>query len=703
MGRYFRTSTPQNIDFMYKLPEDLMMKATQQASNESTQQQSAIYSLYDKLKLQALSGDKQRAKEILGGYENQINDLASELQSNPLDFRRKTGSIINLSRSLTKDFTTGEAAGINNNYALMSEWEKRQLENKDIKDKESIYLAKQKWLNDYARKGGLKWDESTGTGQSVPTEELYNTVDVQAKYDKYAKDKMAKIMSTATALPNGKYRIEEGHTVTEKTSEEIMSDLHSRFLIDDESQNYLKQRSSIGAVNGWYNEDKYGNATTLKTDAESGFASLLTNSANSYKQHDVTGAYKRMKADEYQLKKADDNNTLIVNPSTGEYNTPQSLPATDVAGLSSYIGNYKDQNKELLTGVTDGLYNNIRIRNISPEKKAQLKAKVDAAQAKALQTGNTSDLDAAYTELGIEHQPLIDAKNQIKYNEQRAYNHQVQLDYYTEQAKAELQKKNPTVTPKLDDINALADAKMKTAKQSTKATLIETNGEGMQQSDEIQKGLKQLSQRFDAENFPTEAVIQTTDKDGKVTQETVTGVELANRLKVLNKTTSPRWNGVTQEFEDVERDGKPRTKRDVSKVLQSVGGIYQPYKVKYDASTTVFIDPKKYPIDAIEEGVSKNSGNINLTNAIQQAKNDALGLRDNNGNFEESNKPKLKIGDNMYYVPASSEDGTGQIMIDFGHEITYKMDGKTITSQYLVGNENKQAILDKAVEIMSKN
>lgn len=689
MGRYFRTATPQNVDFMYKLPEEMMFKATQQASQDITQNQAATYSLYDKLHLNALAGDKQRAREILGGYEDQINGLAQQLQNNPLEFRRKSGDIIALSRKLNKDFTNGEAAAIGNNYALVSEWEKRQIENKDIKDKESIILAKNKWLKDYELNGGVNWNPTTGTGVSVPLEELYNTVDVQAKYDKYAKDKLAHIMSTATTGTDGKYIYKEGETTVTKSKEEIIADLKNRFEVDDESQKFLKQRSDIGAISGWY--DGQGK---LRTDKDSSLATMLGNSAESYWQKDVTAKTKSMSTNGYGVKAYDPKNQVFVNPTTGAYVSTPSLPATTTDGLLTEAAALREQGTVLAQNASANLMQSFkeRINTLPKEFKRTFDTKLRSAFEKA-KTGNVTELKDLYTSMGVDNDQVKNIVYQIQENSRKALNIEVQKNYFNDLAKKMLNK--PGVTDA--DIKAKADELMQKADNLHQPDLYETNGAGFENAEEIAAGLKQVTSFIDQGTMPKNVIVQETDADGKITNTPMTGQAFAEYLQKKNKVVTTVTDPNTELETERTKDGKPMTKRIVTKVLQNVNGIDKPYKVKYDAGLSVFIDPKEYQFTKLEEAVNKNRPDIDLNNAIEEANNSAFALRSaakkTGQGFEV---PQFQMGNGVYYKPPVDDNGVGSIVIDFGEMTKVKMDGKVIVTDHIEAPEDKKYIRELA-------
>lgn len=263
MGRFYKQTQPENVDFMYKLPEALMIQATQQAAQDIEQNQAAMYSLYDKLNLSALSSDKERAKQLVGEYEGKIGEMAQQLQKDPLSFRRKTGDIIGLSRQIQQDWTKGEAAAIQSNYNQLAEWEKRMedmVKSGKIDDPQAINYMRQYMMNKFK---GTQYDKGSGKYNQLYTEDLSPFVNVREEFDKYVKDMKPHVLATSNIedVGNGQYIRKTDKTVERLGEDEVLSMLWNSFAADDKVKNYIHQRSKIGMLEGYYEKDADGNMT----------------------------------------------------------------------------------------------------------------------------------------------------------------------------------------------------------------------------------------------------------------------------------------------------------------------------------------------------------------------------------------------------------------------------------------------------------
>lgn len=270
MGRFYKTSQPENIDFMFKLPENLMMQATSQAAQDIEQNYVAMMSLQDKLQLPAFGDrDKKRGQEIVASYEDKINQMAQVLQKSPLDFRTKSGDIIGLSRSIHKDWTTGEAAAIMGNATKFSEMQKRyeaMIKGGQIKDPHSVPYLMKHIKDKFEQQGGTSYNPETGNYNDLQIEELTPYVDLPAKFQEYVKEMKPQIIAQGgySHVGGGKY-IRTTKTKTEVLSEEaLLGVMWNKFMSDSNVNQYLQQREKIGVLPQSY--DAKGNPVRLYND-----------------------------------------------------------------------------------------------------------------------------------------------------------------------------------------------------------------------------------------------------------------------------------------------------------------------------------------------------------------------------------------------------------------------------------------------------
>ena len=117
MGRLYKTSSANTLDYMYKMPQQLMLGALQntEAQIDNIYQQSDL--LNNALtKVKYLTPDEQRVKEISQGYANEVDNITKAITQNPMEWRKYMPTIKDLGRKMNNDFTTGELGKIQGNY-----------------------------------------------------------------------------------------------------------------------------------------------------------------------------------------------------------------------------------------------------------------------------------------------------------------------------------------------------------------------------------------------------------------------------------------------------------------------------------------------------------------------------------------------------------------------------------------------------------
>jgi hypothetical protein len=426
MGRLYRASAPQNVDFMYKLPEQMMLQGTQQAAQDIEQNQAAMLSLYDKLQLPALEGeDSRRAKGIIGNYEDKINEIAQVLQENPLDFRRKSGDLIGLSRSIQQEWTKGEAAAIMGNYAKMEEFKKRyddMIKSGKIEDPHAVGYLMANIKREFERNGGTKYDPSTGTGNALPLEELAPYVDIQKNFDEYVKGMEPFIRSTSSISGDNTESAfiyeHEGQTQT-LSKDRLLDVLWGKFMGDSKAHDYLRQRSKIGMLRGYYDEegnlkrpfetsvvkDKNGNermniSFTKDNQYLSPLSPMVAGTLAKFERNDVTKDKWSVSTNQYGLEKvkeANDQNSSSsgskskVTDLPDQFNTPVK---TSIAPPNrQYVDRTMDAAMKELSGVKDLLLNPKAVAHMTTVELGALTTTTDEA-VEAASEGDFTKLDA---------------------------------------------------------------------------------------------------------------------------------------------------------------------------------------------------------------------------------------------------------------------------------------------------------------------
>ena len=84
MGRFYKTAKPQMIDFMYKIPENLILASIKAKDEELAAVEKDIFTLKN-LKSQALklAGEEGKKNEIIKLIESKADELTKRFQKDP--------------------------------------------------------------------------------------------------------------------------------------------------------------------------------------------------------------------------------------------------------------------------------------------------------------------------------------------------------------------------------------------------------------------------------------------------------------------------------------------------------------------------------------------------------------------------------------------------------------------------------------------
>lgn len=698
MGRYFKTATPQSIDYMYQLPEQLMFKVAEQASQDITENQAAMYDLYSKLQLSAIPSDKQRAKEILGGYEDKVNEISQKLYNDPLAFRRSGGEITSLARQIHKDFTTGEAAAISSRYNQDVEWLKRQQElikSGKLKDAESVNNMRAFYLSADKARGGLKYDPVTGNYNQLDTEEFVGYVDLIPRFDSYMKDVKAKVTNWADASTNGEYIYEENGERRVLSMSELQDIALKKFVADNDVQSFIQQRSKIGSIQGWYDQsgklilpklttDEKGRAKYEWPEGYSALRNVLEATADTYDLNDGGVKSKSIKSDgNYGInKKALDGVGIDIATGRADKDSLVIDRKSSVAPITQLATRSQQLRSDGELMINDAIARTADvIASMQGANKAVLLQGLKDAKAKADQ-GDPKALFDFCAKNNIKDKNIVDAFNQYKENWREADNITSQIEMYKDVAR----KANPNASPA--QIEKDANELMKNEKANKNAyTLTETNGSYFTDNKERQtfnEQLVKLGTYFVNGNIPTTVIQATTDpKTGIVSYKEVSGTDLkasklykdfAEREKKEIQTPGSMGSSKTNEF------GKEPSKIIATKVLEPVAysnskgepeTIDSPYKIQISDNVSIIIPKQNFPSKEIEDVIGNNQLQIRLDSDIKQAKISSAGAR----NLAKEKGVKFQphvfsiLDDGIQYLPPTTEDGLGDISVEYNGKI----------------------------------
>ena len=245
MGRFFQTQEVElSKDHIYQPPVELMAKVIENADTQIQANETALLSLYDKLQAEGLKVDKPRLQEIIKGYQSNIDNMATELQQDPLGFRKRMASIKQLSRDISNDWSKGEVAKIQGNKQARDNYQKLLDER----------VKQGKIMQEDANKALQLFDSKyTGIGYEGPnkyntyqTENLNDYINAMDVADKIGKGWEADLKAKGYQYADGQW-IRSVNGSTEKVDfNEVKNAIEKGLLADKELMGYYEQQVKLG-------------------------------------------------------------------------------------------------------------------------------------------------------------------------------------------------------------------------------------------------------------------------------------------------------------------------------------------------------------------------------------------------------------------------------------------------------------------------
>lgn len=248
MGRFYQTAEPTFVDdAMFKAPHELQAQLLERKEKQVDDEIASAVTMLDKLQAEGLKADQPRLKEIIGGYEQKVNDIVSRIKENPMDYYKQNTAIRQLGRDINKDWTIGEVAGIQGNKKAYFDWTKNL--DDEIKKNPKLYAAgqgdalKSAILNGYK---GIGYDANTGNYNPLQTEEIAGMQDMTS-FLKDVMDNAVQDTNTTVKWDNdkGQYRV-KGEKTDKYYSKDQLQDLYSNALsTNPDLLAGLKQREKL--------------------------------------------------------------------------------------------------------------------------------------------------------------------------------------------------------------------------------------------------------------------------------------------------------------------------------------------------------------------------------------------------------------------------------------------------------------------------
>ena len=118
----YTTADPRSVDYMYQMPEQMMLQAVQTSDNNIDKISDQNDALSNHLNsINALSSDQPALKQAADNYRSQIDDITKQIQQDPANYRKLGPQLRTISRGLQNDEIL---KGVQDRYNQVSTWQK---------------------------------------------------------------------------------------------------------------------------------------------------------------------------------------------------------------------------------------------------------------------------------------------------------------------------------------------------------------------------------------------------------------------------------------------------------------------------------------------------------------------------------------------------------------------------------------------------
>lgn len=273
MGRFYQTSNPQFLDFVYEPPYDLMKSvlAHNQTGYDTTVGATQLLNGLLDIKHRNTPEENENVTNIKNYYETRIDDISSRLQQNPSDYKKYLPEITNLKRQIDADRKEGDISKIEGTYNSYTAYQKEldELKKKDPKSFDAV-----------SQQAGLNYFDKNWGGNSLKSgvwssEEVINRPELMDAKNlvEIAKKVPAYKGSTITQTPTGGYIVTRGNTQEAVTKQQLMETVSSAIMSDPTMLSWMKQQQKFGIPGAnYFNED---GSLNIGPEATNPLASML--------------------------------------------------------------------------------------------------------------------------------------------------------------------------------------------------------------------------------------------------------------------------------------------------------------------------------------------------------------------------------------------------------------------------------------------
>lgn len=257
MGRYYRTSSANPLDYMYKANAPLMERVVAANDQFIDQNLAGLSQLGELANYNHLLGDDEDAQKIIAGYRGQVDELAKAIQQDPANWRKQADPIRKLTRDLQTNYESGPIAKQMYNYNQRKtafDTIDKQVQAGKL-DPNTALVYKNHWDEQFQKEGGkTAFDPATGTYRTYKGGTAMDNMDVKKilsdGLDKIKADKSFEYSEDESG--QGWYFNKITNKREQITPEKVLEIASSN--ITPQMMQYLKERSDVGLIKGVYDD-----------------------------------------------------------------------------------------------------------------------------------------------------------------------------------------------------------------------------------------------------------------------------------------------------------------------------------------------------------------------------------------------------------------------------------------------------------------
>lgn len=252
MGRFYKTSQAKYVqDKMFQPDLNVMAAVIGKVDKQIEDQSTSMVGLHDSLKAQGLKYDQPELQSIIEGYSKKVEDMSTNLQSDPLNFRRQTSALKALGQEIKSEWETGKVSAIQNNKKIRDDFYKETIARVKAKEGKVIQSdvdgAMRAFDANYESTGGVNYKGKEDYNK-YHTEGLANFVNIDEFSEERSKNYMASIAASSGGYSDGKMLWSTENKTKGVSPERIRAGAQAAMLNDKELNDYYNQQVKFGMM-----------------------------------------------------------------------------------------------------------------------------------------------------------------------------------------------------------------------------------------------------------------------------------------------------------------------------------------------------------------------------------------------------------------------------------------------------------------------